>query len=72
MAVPRFQSLMLPVLTALDDGVVHQPQLVCDVVAAQLGVSAEDQAGTPAQRHDESLPQPHPLGASLHEARRRH
>ena len=44
MAVPRFQSLMLPVLRALDDGAVHQPQPVCDEVAAQLGVSAEDQA----------------------------
>jgi restriction system protein len=44
MAVPRFQSLMLPVLMTLADGVVHQPQPVCDAVAAKLGVSAEDQA----------------------------
>jgi restriction system protein len=44
MAVPSFESLMLPVLTALDDGVVHRPQEVSDKVAAQLGVSAEDQA----------------------------
>ncbi|MEI6727019.1 MAG: restriction endonuclease [Actinomycetes bacterium] len=44
MAVPSFQSLMLPALTALADGVVHRPQEVSDKVAAQLGVSAEDQA----------------------------
>lgn len=44
MTVPSFQSLMLPVLTVLDDGVVRRPRPVCDEVAARLGVSAEDQA----------------------------
>jgi len=44
MTVPSFQSLMLPVLTVLDDGAVRRPQPVCDEVAARLGVSADDQA----------------------------
>ncbi|MFA4965178.1 MAG: winged helix-turn-helix domain-containing protein, partial [Thermoleophilia bacterium] len=44
MAVPSFDSLMLPVLETLADGEVHRPQEVSDRVAAQLGVSAEDEA----------------------------
>ena len=44
MAVPSFDSLMLPVLRTLADGNIHRPQEVSDMVAAQLGVSAEDQA----------------------------
>jgi restriction system protein len=44
MAVPSFDSLMLPVLETLVDGKIHRPQEVSDKVAARLGVSAEDQA----------------------------
>jgi restriction system protein len=44
MAVPSFDSLMLPVLETLVDGKIHRPREVNDKVAAQLGVSAEDQA----------------------------
>ena len=44
MAVPSFDSLMLPVLETLVDGKIHRPQEVNDLVAARLGVSAEDQA----------------------------
>jgi len=44
MAVPSMESLMLPVLETLVDGEIHRPQEVSDKVAAQLGVSAEDQA----------------------------
>jgi restriction system protein len=44
MAVPSFDSLMLPVLETLVDGKIHRPQEVSDLVAARLGVSPEDQA----------------------------
>ena len=44
MAVPSFDSLMLPVLQTLVDGKIHRPQEVSDLVAARLGVSADDQA----------------------------
>jgi restriction system protein len=44
MAVPSFDSLILPVLETLADGKIHRPQEVSDKVAARLGVSAEDQA----------------------------
>ena len=44
MAVPSFDSLMLPVLETLKDGKIHRPREVGDRVAAELGVSAEDQA----------------------------
>lgn len=44
MAVPSLDSLMLPVLETLVDGKIHRPQEVGATVAAQLGVSAEDQA----------------------------
>jgi restriction system protein len=44
MAVPSFNSLMLPVLETLVDGEIHRPQEVSDKVAARLGVTAEDQA----------------------------
>jgi restriction system protein len=44
MAVPRFDSLMLPVLQTLVDGEIHRPQEVGARVALQLGVSADDQA----------------------------
>jgi restriction system protein len=44
MAVPSFDSLMLPVLETLVDGKIHRPQEVSDRVASQLGVTAEDQA----------------------------
>ena len=44
MAVPSFDSLMLPVLEALVDGGIHRPQEVSDRVAVRLGVTAEDQA----------------------------
>ena len=43
MAIPNFQELMLPVLTVLQDGIVHRPKEVENAVAAQLGVSAADQ-----------------------------
>ena len=43
MAVPSFDSLMLPVLETLADGEIHRPQEVSDNVAARLGVTAEDQ-----------------------------
>lgn len=44
MAVPSFDSLMLPVLETLNDGEIHRPQDVSDNVAARLGVSDGDQA----------------------------
>ena len=44
MAVPSFESLMLPVLETLVDGRIHRPQEVSDSVAARLGVSADDRA----------------------------
>jgi restriction system protein len=44
MAVPSFDSLMLPVLQTLVDGNVHRPQEVSERVAVQLGVSVGDQA----------------------------
>ena len=34
---------MIPVLTVLEDGIVHRPQRVSDEVAARLGASAEDE-----------------------------
>ena len=42
MAVPSFDSLMLPVLETLVDGKIHRPQEVSDVVAARLDVSVAD------------------------------
>jgi len=44
MAVPSFDSPMLPVLETLVDGKIHRLQEVNALVAARLGVSAEDQA----------------------------
>ena len=42
MAVPDFQSLMLPVLSLLGDGIVRRPQQVSDEVAAKLGLAVGD------------------------------
>ena len=44
MAVPTFDSLMLPVLEMLADGQIHRPQEVSGQVASRLSVSVEDQA----------------------------
>lgn len=43
MAVPTFEDLMLPVLSVLKDGVVHQPQEVSMLVATRLGIPADEQ-----------------------------
>ena len=42
MAVPDFQSMMLPLLEAIADGVEHSNSAVYDSVAKQMKVSAED------------------------------
>ncbi len=44
MAVPGFESLMLPVLAFLGDGKIRRPAEIYDPVAARLGISAEDQS----------------------------
>jgi restriction endonuclease Mrr len=43
MAVPSFDSLMLPVLSVLEDGTVGRPKEVCEKVATELGISTDDQ-----------------------------
>jgi restriction system protein len=43
MAVPGFESLMLPVLEFLGDGKIRRPAEIYDPVAAILGISVEDQ-----------------------------
>ncbi|MBC8117869.1 MAG: restriction endonuclease [Candidatus Saccharimonas sp.] len=42
MAVPDFQSMMLPLLEAIADGAEHSNSAVYDSVARQMNVSAED------------------------------
>jgi restriction system protein len=42
MAVPDFQSMMLPLLEALADGAEHSNAAVYDTVARQMNVAAED------------------------------
>ncbi len=44
MAVPDFQSLMLPTLRAVEDGQVHASSEIHDRVAAELKISDEDLA----------------------------
>ena len=44
MAVPGFESLMLPVLEFLGDGKIRRTAEIYDLVAAKLGISAEDQS----------------------------
>ncbi len=44
MAVPSFDSLMLPVLSSLSDGAIRRPHEVSDAVAGQLGISRDAQA----------------------------
>lgn len=43
MAVPRFESLMLPVLSVLRDGAVHRPREVSQAVATQLSIAIDEQ-----------------------------
>lgn len=50
--VPDFQSLMIPVLSALSDGTIKSVRQVYDGVADAVGVSAEDRAVTLANRRD--------------------
>jgi restriction system protein len=42
MAVPDFQSMMLPLLQAIADGAVHSNSAVYESVARQMNVAAED------------------------------
>lgn len=44
MAVPGFESLMLPVLKFLSDGKIRRSAEIYDPIATQLGISVEDQA----------------------------
>jgi restriction endonuclease Mrr len=43
--VPGFQTLMRPLLAALGDGQMRSLSELRDLVAADLGITAEDRAG---------------------------
>lgn len=66
-AVPDFQSLMLPLLKVLGDGDEHSLHEVIETLADQFGADRRGEARTPPQRKAGEASQPGGVGEDVHE-----
>ena len=58
MAIPDFQSVMLPLIETLADGQERTMRALTDLLAGRFGLTEAGASGTPAQRAAEHLQQP--------------